>query len=477
MTRPGHNLSEMAKSKYSSPREYIEERRKHFDPRPARRKEVMTPYCDPEELERRNLDDDTDFAEYLLDRLKPRFPEFLVEILDGGKVAVGLVNDPSPNAHLVSLDCGYAVVFNAGLMEFIYRITRALSTRFAAPEDDKAACLPGAETCRIIFEIFDWYVGSWQRTGKEHAAGPHYDVSRMQFFLANQLAFEAESFFLAHELGHLLCELSRDSRLDLSAMKGEDEDEETFADKFAFWVIMSTWHDPKSKDYHADLAFAGAFTALRMFEALRGYCESAYGEKFSGPHQDAGQRVVHLIHWAWELCRGNEEAFRRVTKLASMIDFTFTAVQYGFDFPEFEEYYTRSATEVVSKLEELLTECTSDEHISDHVKFREKAHPLLSRGYPTFLMDRVAREIVEPLKASEGLSNEEFVALPDEEKADGRRRLRKLLLLFGLAKELREPYESVWMQVLNLDPNYRLMLCNECGRDYLRRPADSGADK
>lgn len=472
MTRAGRNPSGTAKPKYSSPREYIEERRHHFDPRPARRKEVMVPYCDPEELERRNFDDDGDFAEYLLVRLKPRLPEFLIEILDSGKVAVGLVNDPSPNAFLVSLDCGYAVVFNAGLMEFIYRVTRALSTKFVTPEDDVAAGLPTAETSRIIFEIFDWYVGSWRRTGKEHAAGPHYNVSRKQFFLANKLAFEAESFFLAHELGHLLCELSRASQLDLSALKGEDEDEEIFADKFALWVIMSAWHDPRSKEYHADLAFAGAFTALRMFEALHGYCESAYGEKFGGPHPDAGQRVVNLINRTWELCRGNEEAFGRVTKLASMIDFTLTAVQYAFEFPEFEEHYARGAAEVVSELEELLTDCTSDEHISDHVKFRERAHPLLSRGYPTFLMDRVARDIVEPLLSAVGSSKEEFTALTGEQKANARRKMRKLLLLFGLAKELREPYESVWLQVLSIDPNCRLIVCEECGRDYLREPVE-----
>jgi hypothetical protein len=465
----------MVKPTYSSPQEYIEERRKHFDPRPSRRKDIMAPYFDAEDLEKYTLEDDTDFAECLMDRLRPRFPKFLVDILSKVKVAVGLVNDPSPNAHLVSLDCGHAIIFNAGLMEFIYRVTRALSTRFAAPEDDVAACPPGAETCRIIYEVFDWYVGSWQRTGKEHAAGPHYQVNRTQFRLANELAFEAECFFLAHELGHLLCELSRTSALDLSAMRGGDEDEETFADKFAFWVLMSAWHDPESKYYHPDLAFAGAFTALRMFEALHGYCESAYKEKFGGPHPDAGWRVVNLVNWTRQLYRGDEKAFERVTGLASMIDFTLTAVEYAFDLPEFEEYYTRGAAEVVSELDELLTACTSDEHISDHVTFRERAHPLLKRGYPMFLMDRVAREIVLPLQASTGFSKEGFGALPDEEKADARRKVRKLLLLFGLAKELREPYESVWLQVINLDPNCRLVVCEECGRDYLRGPAAASA--
>lgn len=461
----------MVKHTYSSPQEYIEERRKHFDPRPSRRKDIMAPYFDAQDLERYTLEDDTDFTESLMDRLRPRFPKFLADILDKEMVAVGLVNDPSPNAHLVSLDCGHAIIFNAGLMEFIYRVTRALSTRFASPGDDMTDTVPGAETCRIIYEVFDWYIGSWQRTGREHAAGPHYAVSRTQFFLANELAFEAECFFLAHELGHLLCELSRASKLDLSALRGEGEDEETFADKFGFWLLMSAWHEPKSKEYHPDLAFAGAFTALRMFEALHGYCARAYTERFEGPHPDASRRIVNLVNWTRELYRGDEKALERVTKLGALVDFTLTAVEYAFDLPEFEEYYARGAAEVVSKLEELLTECTSDERISDHVKFREVAHRLLSRGYPMFLMDRVAREIVDPLKASAGLSDEVFAALPDEQKVDGRRKMRKLLLLFGIAKELREPYKSVWLQVLNLDPSYRLVVCDECGRDYLGRPA------
>lgn len=463
----------MAKPTYSSPREYIEARRELFDPRPARRKDVLAPYFDAGELERVTLDEDTDFAEWLLDRLRPRLPDFLTEIIDGGRVAVGVVNDPSPNAHLVSLDCGHAIVFNAGLLEFVYRITRALSTKFVPPGRESDG-LPTVETSRIIYEVFDWYVGSWRRTGKEHAGGPHYPVGREQFRLANELAFEAECFFLAHELGHLLCELSRASALDIGALKNEGEDEETFADKIAFWVLMSAWVKPDPKRYHPDLAFAGAFAALRMFEALHSYCESAYGEKFGGPHPDAGRRIVNLLEWTRALCGGSEEVFERVTKLGSLIDFTLAAVEYTFDHPEFEEYYARGAGEVIGELEELLASCTSDEHYSDHVTFRERAHPLLSRGYPAFLMDRVAREIVAPLKASRELSEEELSALTEGEQRDERRKVRKLLLLFGLAEELREPFRSVWLQVLNPDQNYRPATCGECGRDYLQELSGDG---
>lgn len=462
----------MAKPRYSSPREYIEARREHFDPKPARRKEVLAPYFSVEELEKATLDDNTDFSEYLLQRLRPRFPSYVANILEGGRVAFGVVNDPTPNAHLVSLDCGHAIIINAGLIEFVYRITRALSTKFISPNDDEKDGLPTVETSRIIFEVFDWYIGSWQHTGKEHAAGPHYPVSRTQFLLANNLAFEAECFFLAHEIGHLLCELSRTSSVDISALIDEGEDEETFADKFAFWVLMSAWGKPDSKDYHPDLAFAGAFTALRMFEALHGYCESAYQKKFSGPHPDAGQRIVNLIDWTRELCGGNEKVFERVTGVGSLIDFTLAAVQHTLERPEFENYYAGSAKEVVNELEELLNACTSNKLYSDHVTFRERAHPLLSRGYPTLLMDRVAREIVEPLKAAGELSPEEFSALPDERKAAEWRKMRKVMLLYGLVRELREPYQTLWLQALNLDQNSQVLVCNECGHDYSREPSE-----
>lgn len=431
----------------------------------------MAPYFDAEELEKVTLDDDSDFAEYLLHRLRPRFPSFLTEILDRENVAVGVVNDPTPNAHLVSLDCGHAIVFNAGLMEFVYRVTRAISTKFIPPGGE-ADGLPTVETSRIIFEIFDWYIGSWQRTGKEHAAGPHYPVSRAQFLLANELAFEAECFFLAHEFGHLLCQLSRTSPLDISALRGDDEDEEAFADKFAFWMLMSAWGKPDSKYYHADLAFAGAFAALRMFEALHGYCESAYQKKFSGPHPDASQRIVNLLNWTWDLCRGNEELFQGITKLGAMIDLTLGAVEHTFDCPEFEDYYKRGAAEVISELEELLTACTSNELYSDHVTFRQRAHPLLSRGDPTLLMEQVARELVEPLRASEKLSEEELSTLSDERKAEEWRKMRKVMLLFGLVSELREPYQTLWLQALNLDHNSRVLVCSECGRDYSGDPSD-----
>lgn len=435
----------------SSPHEYIEARRKHSDPSPARRKEAIAQYLTSEELERFSCDCKGDMSQHLLELLKPRLPASITAILDSEKVAIGLIDDPIPNAHLISLDNGYAIAINSGLIEFIYRITRALSTKFIASTDSKEDCFTIEETSRIIFEIFDWYIGSWQRIGKEHAAGPQYSVNRTQVIFASNLALEAEGFFLAHEIGHLLCELSKTSSLDLSALKEEGEDEETFADKFAFWAIMSAWGKPESKDYHPDLAFAGAFVALRMFDALSKYCESSYQKTFSGPHPNAGQRITNLINWTWELCGKNAKGFQQVTRLGGVIEFIFSHIEYRFDCPKFEDYYKQSATQVTNQLEELLTSYSSDELFSDQATFRERAHIILNKGYPTLLMNQIAREIVEPLIATRALSDEEFAALTEQQKLEGRIMARKLILLHGLVDEFREPYQAIWLQALCLN--------------------------
>jgi hypothetical protein len=445
----------MVNTTYSSPKAYIESRREPGEYSYARRKELLARYFDPAELEKRNLESKGDISQCLLELLKPRLPKIVVDLLDSKRVAIGLVDDPTPNAHLITLDCGHAIVINNGLVEFIYRVTRALSTKFISPGDSEEKVFPIEETSRVIFEIFDWYVGSWQRIGKEHAAGPNYSVSRTQVILANNLALEAECFFLAHEMGHLLCELSSVSSLNISSLKDPDEDEETFADKFAFWALMSAWGKPASDNYHPDLAFAGAFVALRMFESLHRYSERAYQTKFAGPHPDAGRRRVNLLNWAWELCGGHTGVFGRVTRLASLIDFTLGAVDGVLDRPEFENYYMESAGAVISELESLLDEWVADEHSLNCTAFRKRAHALIDRGYPTLLMSRVAQEIVEPLKAGASMSDEEFAALPECEVTEGRRKVKKMMLLYSLVDDLREPYQSLWLQALSLKRNSR----------------------
>jgi hypothetical protein len=142
----------------------------------------------------------TDFAEYLLSLLKPRLLVHLVELFEEGFMAVGEINDPNPNASVKLIDCeGYAIVFHTGLRDFIYRVARILSTRFAPTEsqDHLGEVVPNiAETARLIAEVFWWF----QETGC--AFGPQYTIEPSQARIANLLSLEAEKFLLGHEIGH-----------------------------------------------------------------------------------------------------------------------------------------------------------------------------------------------------------------------------------------------------------------------------------
>jgi len=143
-----------------------------------------------------------DLGDYLYSQLQSRLPIELEQLFTDGYIAVGSINDESPEAYVEKVgDNGYAIVFHTGLKNFIYRIARALATRFFPSDSSSEHRAPQlAETARVIAEIFWWY----QETGT--AFGPSYEISDQQIQVASMLATEAEVFLLAHEIGHVVAD-------------------------------------------------------------------------------------------------------------------------------------------------------------------------------------------------------------------------------------------------------------------------------
>jgi hypothetical protein len=96
----------------------------------------------------------SDYAYRLLSHLDSRLPQKLRDLFAEGLIAVGEVGDPSPNAYVKSLEGeGYAIIFNSGLRDFLYRIARILSTRFL-PQGSTEKAPDLIETARLIAEVF-----------------------------------------------------------------------------------------------------------------------------------------------------------------------------------------------------------------------------------------------------------------------------------------------------------------------------------
>lgn len=191
------------------PRRYIAEMKKRAAPQRSLTEPDLPPWAVSEWQESgHGVDDlikstkDVDYAERLLSHLSPRLPVELRQLFAEGAIAVGEVKDPKPNAFTRTLGPGeYAIIFNSGLRDFIYRIARVLATRFVprtTSKEDEPQISDISDTARLIAEIFWWF----QET--EQAFGPRYSTTQQQVQIASLLATEAEILLLAHEIGHVI---------------------------------------------------------------------------------------------------------------------------------------------------------------------------------------------------------------------------------------------------------------------------------
>lgn len=325
-----------------------------------------------------------DFAEYLLSLLKPQLPKELWQLFEEGYIAVGELNDRTPNAHVEKIgDEGYAIIFNTGLKEFIYRVARILSTRFQPRGKD--VHIPNIEfTASLIYDVFWWF----EKT--EMASGPSYSIEPDQIQIANILSLEAEKFLLAHEIGHIfdmVLDHNHSLFLEQPSEIPINHREEHVADIFALSLSMDLYNpNAKRSSFMTPLTYSGVEFAIQIYCALE-----SLGLEFNySTHPTAESRLQFIRNHMRERC-ADDRMWQELTVVSSGIEGTFSSILNTFiNSQEYSEFFDQGANSVFKELDTLLNECTGN-FVPNYARFYSKAGEIFSRGYSYIILEKVAQ--------------------------------------------------------------------------------------
>lgn len=426
-----------------SPSEYLERLKKQHPPRspdPENAKAVLASIGESADVVKDLLIADRDYAQLLLQRLRPSLEQSLVRFLDeliaNEWLAIGEVYDASPNAYTHELSpLRFAIVFNSGLREFLYRVARVLSTRYRFQNStDDAETLSFEHGCHFLADIFVWF----KETGQVY--GPSYRVTKEQMLVASQLATEAETFFLAHELGHVIEQFymhfgSLDSKEPNSIVDTPIGHDEFTADRFALRILLSDAGDADSSR-RQDLAYAGAELGLQIHA-----CLEQLGVSFHGSHPPARERIEFLR----SSLDGETSSINSLVSLAKCNDALFQRVAEFIISDDFDVTVEEEASSLIQELDSLLTQHTGG-MVPDYAGFISPASRLLRRGYSHKVMNRfanVATDFLAVLRrtsaSSDGDNRQAWIAF------------QKYKLLLHSVEFLPEPAKQVFDRALRLD--------------------------
>lgn len=382
-----------------------------------------------------------DFAEYLLDLLSPRLPDELIQLFRSGFIAVGAVEDPTPNAFVKRLDGeGYAIIFNIGLRDFIYRVARILATRFVPqvflPRIPEKPPISFEESARLIAEVFWWL----QETGRTF--GPDYPIHEQQAMIANLLALEAETFLLAHEIGHVIDEGSRHQNaafLKLGDTIPLHHREEHAADVIGLNLVMELHNNNAERHpFLTPLTYAGVEFALLIYQGLE-----LLGFEVDESHPGAPNRIKHLRLEMESRCE-SEESWRNLSGLAFAIETIFSRMLAIIQDPgEHEEFFNREAERILLELDDLLESCIGS-LFPNYMYFHMHAGEIFNRGYSHKLLERIASVAADFFSDVRQLQDGNPVANSQVWK-----RFQKYkLLLSHILEYTSEPARSIFLNTL-----------------------------
>jgi len=364
-----------------------------------------------------------DWAKHLVRHLRPRFPPELTELLDNGFIAVGDCTDTTPDTQVKDFGTeGYAIVFNIGLVQFLYRIARVLSTRFM-PLDAKESPAQGIEdTARFISEIFWWY----QQTG--HAFGPDYEITEHQIHAASQLCTEAEAFLLAHEIGHIISDLSESANPMVAQIQhncSEKHYEEYSADAYGLFIAMEfskEWTTLDVKDY---IRYAGIEFSLQIFRVLE-----QVGFDISTSHPPAENRL-NFIRSLMKERFATSEAWEYISSFSSSIEKLFSRIVEIITNPDiYAEKYEKQAMSVLLEVDTLFEACSKG-HTPDYITFYNGLDAIFSGGYSHKVLERVAKLVYDFSNLVNGSTP--YHVFSGEMKVPYWRNIQKYKLLLGYA--------------------------------------------
>lgn len=207
--------------------------------------------------------------------LKPflaRAPEIVRRLFDEGHLAFGIVNSPDVQAWVQPVDnSGCAIVFNMGLIHFLYSFARVIATRFHfsatwPPTEDDIQRFSNptsfGDTARLLADALWWL--------KHYGIGYGHDhpIADNQTIVAAALASEAEIFALGHETAHAIYDVSvggqfavfGNAREQLPPLEGEIIADMLGA-QLSFGMLV-----PEHPQRSMSIVYAGS---VLLFQALR----------------------------------------------------------------------------------------------------------------------------------------------------------------------------------------------------------------
>jgi hypothetical protein len=310
-----------------------------------------------------------DRAQQLLAILKPALPPPMQLLLDSGDVAVGEIGHIHPSVRAVSIDRDSAVVlFNTGMMDFVYATCRALSGATAFVNDDQLPAQavhgqdPVASVARDVAKLFE----QWRRHNrffarKRKIAYPDFPIGPRVHALTETLAKHAELFMLAHELGHIALKRGLAPKFSNNSEINAD------AVGFAYYF------EPACACTSPRFAFAAAIVCIGILSGLE-----RVGVHFDDdyPPQRARMRVLHRLLGGLASC---QQHYHELTTIAvgyeSMLDHVSDiidgALMPGTSFPSVD----RLLGFLIGALEELEKESISMERFAEDVERRSRSAP------------------------------------------------------------------------------------------------------
>jgi len=242
-----------------------------------------------------------DRAVQIYANLKPRLPARLRRLASEGRLVVAEIGRRSPDACCLAFpDKSFAVVFNSGLMHFLYAVTRIMCMRavVVAPGEEKTESTGNidamVERMRALFARFG--------DPKAELRDVDFPLAQAQIAFANRIAIHGEAFVLAHELGHVDFLMQRRS----AAAAGFDAEEH--ADRIA--ARLMTASDPGAGRW----PYAGAIFALRVFA-----CLELLGHKFPETYPPIARRL-QLVSQAVESVHRDETARESLQRIGTSLD-------------------------------------------------------------------------------------------------------------------------------------------------------------
>lgn len=381
-----------------------------------------------------------DWAINLFEMLEPLLPNEVTNILNSSNVAVGTITNSSPSIYVEELDSGFAIVFHSGLKDFIYRVSRIISTRFES--SDSSSSIDNKEdlkhVARHIAEVFWWM----KTTGT--AFGPEYNINSEQQKLAGYIAMESEIFFMAHEVGHIIYG-SENSSEAYAEIFNDDipliHKEEHIADIFAMTTVMGLFKTDKQSDlFTSQLKYASIEFTLQIFRILENLNIIS-----NNSHPSSKNRLSKIRERMKKFC--TEEVWNNISVIAIGIEKIFDEIETICQDPqELSSYYEKEAYVLANNLEQLLDKCLGNV-TPDYNSFYSEAGKIFSVGYPQKFIEHIANISAKFYQEIHLSKTAEYKPNKDSQKL-----FQKYKLLLGFTKDyMNEPAKTIFAKALMFD--------------------------